>query len=134
MGNSNKTIPFPVNLHGLALIGLMLFVLINAQKNVIKLALVSTIKMLTVTGIVIVLSSETIFQIARNVALEGHSLNEHIYYFFYSLISMTLFGLVLSFMVAFQLVKKNTMQLVLIIFGFLILINILKYLYPNLVE
>ncbi len=129
-----KPFIFPINIHGLALFIQMLTVIIYAEKNVLKLVPKSTIQKLTSVGTIIVLCSEIIFQTIRQVTTDADNLNERLYYFFYSVIGMTLLGALISFMVAYQLITKNTSKLLLIILAVILFINLINYIFPNLTE
>lgn len=116
---------FPINVHGLLLFILMLLIIIYSLKSALKRLPAISILKLTCVGTFIVCISEIIFQSFRQMAIETGTLDEHLFYFFKSAIGMSLFGAAISFMVAFHLVIKNTGKLFLIIFGFLVLVNLL---------
>jgi hypothetical protein len=121
----------PIKIDGIILIGLLLTILIFAQKKFLKLQPETTIIKLTLLGTIICFSSEVIFQTVRQPTLIADTLNDHIYYFLLGTIGVSLFGTAISFLTAFQLKTKKTGQLILMIIGLMTLANILKYLFPT---
>jgi hypothetical protein len=122
----------PIKIDGLLLVGLLLTILIIAEKRFLKNNPDTTIVNLTVLGTTICFIAEIIFQTIRQPFLSAEAFNERLHYFLLGTIGVTMFGAVFSFLVAFQLVRKKTGQLILLIIGFIVLINIVKYVFPTL--
>jgi predicted membrane channel-forming protein YqfA (hemolysin III family) len=122
----------PIKIHGLILVGLLLTILILVQKKLLKSQPATTITKLTFLGLLICFSSEVIFQTLRQTTLKTETLKERIFYFFLGVISITIFGTVISFLTAFQLKTKKTGQLIIMIIGFLVFINLINRFFPTL--
>lgn len=121
----------PIKIEGLLLVGLLLTILIIVQKGFLKSNPDTTIFNLTVLGATICFIAEIIFQAIRQPFLTAGTPNEHLHHFLLGTIGVTIFGTILSFLVAFQLVRKNTGHLILMIIGFIVLVNIIKYVFPT---
>lgn len=121
-----------IKIDGVILVGLLLTILISAQKKLIKLQPEISIFKLTILGTIICFVSEAIFQIIRHPTVIADTLMDHVYLFFLGLIVISLFGTVFSFLIAFQLKTRRTEQLLWMIFGFILLINLIIYLFPQL--
>jgi len=121
-----------ISVNGLLLVGLLLTVLILALKSYLKTNPETNILKMTTLGAMICLSSEIIFQAIRQPFIDAQTFNEHLYYFLLGTIGTSIFGAVFSFLIAFQLKKKKTAQLVTLIIGFLIIANLVKYFFPTL--
>jgi len=115
----------PIRISGLLLITLITLVLIAFQKQLLRLDREKTIVQLTVLGGFMILPAEIIFQVVRQLTMEADEFNDRIYTVSRSAILITIFGLVFSFLVAFQLKTKKTGQLVLITIGVFILFDLL---------
>ena len=122
----------PIKIHGLILFGLLVTILIMAQKKLLKLHPKATITKLTLLGILICFSSEVIFQTLRQTTLNTETFKDRIFYFFLGVVSITIFGTVISFLTAFQLKTKKTGQLIIMIIGFLVFINLINRFFPTL--
>jgi hypothetical protein len=122
----------PIKIHGLILVGLLLTILILAQKKLLKSQPVTTITKLTLLGLLICFSSEVIFQTLRQTTLNTETFKDRIFYFFLGVVSITIFGTVISFLTAFQLKTKKTGQLIIMIIGFLVFINLINRFFPTL--
>lgn len=122
----------PIKIDGLLLVGLLLIILIIAEKRFLRSNPDTTIFNLTVIGTTTCFLAEIIFQTIRQPFLTADTLNEHLHYFLLGTIGVTIFGAVLSFLIAFQLIRKNTGQLFLLIIAFIAIVNIVKYIFPNL--
>lgn len=128
MADLPKNIPHtPINIGGLLLIGLIITILIFAQKNILKSYPSSSITNLTFLGSLIVLLSETIFQMVRQTTMDTTLFSDRLYNFLLGVIGVTLFSTGLSFMVAFQLKTSKTRQLIIYIIVFILLVNIIQY-------
>ncbi len=122
----------PIKIEGIILVGLLLTILIFAQKKFLKLQPETTITRLTLLGTIICFSSEVIFQTVRQPTLIADTLHDHIYYFLLGTIGVSFFGTALSFLIAFQLKTKKTGQLILMIIGLMLFTNIIKFFFPTL--
>lgn len=122
----------PIRVDGILLIILFLIVFIKAEKDYLKANSEATILELTILGTVICLLAEIIFQLIRQPFLNAVAFSEHLYYYTIGVLVVTVFCAFLSFLVAFQLKTKQTFKLVLIIIGFVVLINGIKHFFPGL--
>ncbi|MCW3104035.1 MAG: hypothetical protein JWO09_2475 [Bacteroidetes bacterium] len=104
---------------------LITFVLIAFQRQILRLDCEKTIFQLTVLGGLMVLPAEIMFQSLRQLTMEANEFNDRIYTVSRSAILITIYGLIFSFLVAFQLKTKKTEQLVLITIGVFVLFGIL---------
>jgi hypothetical protein len=120
----------PIKIDGLLLGGLLLTVLIFAQKRFLQANPDTTILKLTIYGTSICFFAEFIFQGLRQFFISADTLNERIHYFFLGTIAVSIFGAVLSFLISFQLKTKKTGQLILLIITFIIAFNIFKHFFP----
>jgi len=129
-----QRIPYtPIKIDGLLLGGLLLTIFIIAEKRFLKANPGATIFSLTVLGTTICFIAEIIFQTIRQPFLTDRTFSEHLHYFFRGTIGLSIFGAVFSFFVAFQLIRKKTGQLILLIIGFAVIVNIGRYFFPNLI-
>jgi hypothetical protein len=115
----------PIRISGLLLTVLLIFVIIFFQKNLLKQYPEKTIFQLTMTGGLICLLSEIIFQLIRQPTLDSDAFVDRINNFTRGTLGMTIFGTIISFLVAFQIKTKKTEQLILIIIGIMVLSNLL---------
>jgi hypothetical protein len=115
----------PIRISGLLLMALLVFVLIIFQKNFLRRYPEKTIFQLTITSGLICLLSEIIFQLIRQQTLDSNSFVDRINNVTRGTIGMTIFGAIISFLVAFQIKTKKTGQLILIIIGIMVLSNLL---------
>ena len=122
----------PIKVDGLLLVVLLLTILIIAEKRFLKVNPDSTIFKLMVYGTTICFLAEIVFQAIRQPFLNAESFSDRFYYFLLGTIGITAYSAAFSFFIAFQLKRKKTGQLILLIIGFVAIINIIKYLFPTL--
>ncbi len=120
----------PIKIGGLLLIGLLLTVLIIAEKHILRTDTDTGMLKLTLMGTTIVFLAEIVFQSIRLPFLNADTFNDYLYYFLLGTIGGTIFGAVLSFLIAFQLIRKNSAQLFLLIIILIVIVNIVKYAFP----
>ncbi|MHB1277448.1 MAG: hypothetical protein ACYC1Q_03555 [Bacteroidia bacterium] len=118
----------PIKIDGLILLSVLLAILIFSQKEFLKKQPELTIFRLTLLGTLICFSSEIVFQLARQLTFVGYHPTERIMYFARGVFWVSLFAGALSFLVAFQLKKKEKSKLVLMIIGFILLANLILFL------
>jgi len=116
----------PIRIDGLVLVCYIIMILICFEKGLLKTQPSKGILSLTLLGMFMCFIAETVFQIIRIPTLGTPSLTERIYYLIYGTIGISIFALVFSFLIAFQLKKKNSFQLLLFIAAFLCIIYIWK--------
>jgi len=85
-------------------------------------------------GTLMVCISEIFFQLIRQYVWYNLQIGESLVMYFHSLIVMSAFGFIISFLTAFQLKTRKTKQLVIMIIGFLIFFNILVRIFPTIFE
>ena len=122
----------PIKISGLLLVGVILTILILAEKNFLKKHPDQTIFNLTILGSAICFFAEFIFQSFRQAFIMADTFSDRLYFFLLGTIGISIFGAAFSFLIAFQLKTKRTGQLVLLIIGLCVIVNIVKYLFPNL--
>jgi hypothetical protein len=124
--NLPENIPHtPIRIGGLLLLGTLVFVLIIFEKRLLKLNPEETIFQLTTKGSLICLISETVFQLIRQLTFDTTIFTDRIYYFTIATVVITIFGIIISFLISFQLKTKRTGQLFLIIIGIMVLARLL---------
>lgn len=121
-----------MSIDGLLLIGLFLTVLIIALKKYLKEHLETSTLKLTLLGSAICFVAELVFQAVRQPFLNAVGFNEHLYYYLLGTFVVSIMGTAFSFFIAFQLKKKKTNQLILLIIAFVIIVNIIKNIFPSL--
>jgi hypothetical protein len=121
----------PISINGLLLLGLILTILIIAEKRVLKINHDLNILQLTLFGTAICFFAELIFQALRQPFLKADNFSEHLYFYMMGTVGTSVFALAIAFLVAFQLKTKKTGQLLLLIVGLIIIINIVRYLFPT---
>jgi hypothetical protein len=123
-----EKIPFTtIRINGLTLIVLLLVIIISALKKILKLQPETTIIKLTFLGAIICFFSGLVFQTVRQPTLNADTFNERIFYFLLGTLGTTIFGTAVSFLTAFQLKKRKTGQLIILIIGLLLIMNLIKY-------
>jgi hypothetical protein len=123
---SNLPIPFlipntPINISGLLLIITIVSILIFLHKKAFSINSSFGIWKLTLFGTITCFFSEVIFQTARLPTLSADTWPERIYYFLLGVASITFFGAIFSFLIAFQIKTRKTKLLLLFIALFLTL-------------
>lgn len=121
----------PIRIDGLILVGLLLTVLIMAEKQFLRNNPNTTIFNLTVIGTTICFLAEIVFQAIRQPFINAYTFSEHLYYYLLGIIVVTLYGAALSFLIAFQLKRKNIKQLLFLIIAFAAIVNLIKYIFPK---
>lgn len=121
----------PIKIDGLIIISLLISILIFGQKEFLKSQPELKIFKLTLLGTLICFSSEIVFQLIRQLTFDGYLPTERIMYFARGVFGVSLFATALSFLVAFQLKTKKTNKLVLMIIGFIVLVNLIQYLFAE---
>lgn len=117
-----------IRISGLLLMALLISVLIIFQKTILQLQSEKTIFQLTMTGGLVCLIAEFFFQLIRQTTLDADKFSDRVFTFSRGTIGITIFGIIISFLVSFQLKTKKTGQLVLLIIGVIVLSNIILYL------
>ncbi len=116
----------PIKIDGLILLSILITILFFSQKEFLKSQPELTLFKLTLIGTLICFSSEIVFQLIRQLTLDGYHPTERIRYFARGVFGVTIFAAVVSFLVAFQLKTKKTNKLVLMIIGFIVLVNLIR--------
>lgn len=124
----------PINTSGLFLLGLNLMVLIKAEKRFLKSNKDTSIVKLTQIGTTICFLAEIAFQTIRQPFIIADTFDERLHYFLLGTIGGSILGATLSFLIAFQLIRKDTGKLLLLITVLIIIINMIKYAFPELAE
>ncbi|WP_423737172.1 hypothetical protein [Chitinophaga caseinilytica] len=122
----------PINIHGVFLIGYLVLILILFQKRLLRAAPDRGIGYLTLQGALMAFWAELAFQLIRMPTLVAETFGERVYYCGRGTIMVSAFAAVLSFLVAFQLKTKRTGWLILLIIGVLLLVALLKQVFPGL--
>lgn len=118
-------IPYtPIPVFGTVLVTLYLILLISAEKKILKHKPEITLLALTLTGVIIITSSEFIYQLVRLFTYNLESFSEYFYQFTKSFFGSSFFGSAIAFLIAFQLKTKRTGVLILFIVGFLVLVKL----------
>lgn len=115
----------PIPISGLFLFTVILTSIILIQKKALKSLPEISISKLSFLGSTVCFLSEIVFQSIRQTSISANTFNERLYYFALGVIGITLFGIVLSFFVAFQLKTKKTDLLILFIIVFLFILRII---------
>jgi hypothetical protein len=122
----------PIRIDGLVLVSYIVVVLIFFQRGLLKTHPDKSIFSLTCLGAFMFFLAEIIFQGIRMPTLTAESVNERLHFFLYGVLGITIFAGVFSFLVVFQLKKKNTGLLVLLIVGLLYAFYLLWAFFPAL--
>lgn len=109
---------------------LFVTILVFGQKEFLRAEPELGIFKLTLLGTLICFSESVFFHAANQIPLMGEPFSARMEFFLRNLLIITPFAAFLSFFVAFQLKTKRTTLLVLMIIGFMLLINLLQYLFP----
>ncbi len=120
----------PINIHGIALVSIFVWVLIRQGKQIIKMQPAVNLVWLTASGTLTCFIAEIIIQLIRAFTSDTDKLLS----FLLGVISMTIFCAFISFFVAYQLKTKNTRRLVVFIIGFMVLCKLLLQLFPSMGE
>ena len=97
-----------IRIGGLLLMILLISVIIVFQKKLLKKYMEKTIFQLTMLSSLVCLISETIFQLIRQPTLDSNFWGDRIDNFVLATIGITIFGAIISFLIAFQIkTKKN---------------------------
>ncbi len=105
---SERVVALNVKINGVLLVGLIVTIFIFAQKSFLRKNPTATIFKLTVLGTTICIVAQIAFQAIRQPFLIVTSVNERFYYFLLGTIVVSVYGAILSFLVAFQLkTQKN---------------------------
>ena len=123
-----ELIPYtPIKTYGLFFTGMILTILIFAEKKILRNNPQSNIINLTLSGTVICFIMEVIFQ----VILSFTESSDKLYYFIKGVTTTTILCAFLSFFIAFQLKTRRTKRLLLLIGIFVALFKILTLAFPS---
>ncbi len=119
----------PIKLYGMALMLLFISMLVMLLRKIIRVSPSISIAGLTLKGLLMCFMSEVVLQVIRTFTRD----NDRLYTFSFGVISMTLFNLCLSFLVAYQIKTKNTRRLMIYIAAFILLVNVSMRIFPALI-
>lgn len=112
----------PLNIDGLLIIIGVIFILISAEKRLLKYNIDSSILQLTMAGSIIMFSAELIFQAIRCCFF---TYENNLQAFILAMLVNLGYGLFIAFLIAFQLKTRRTKQLIWFIIAFIIVCNVL---------
>lgn len=121
----------PLKISGLIRMVLFVTILVFGQKEFLRAKPDIDIFKLTLLGTLICFTEAVFFHAANQIPLMGEPFSTRMEFFLRNLLIITTFAAFLSFFVAFQLKTKKTNLLILMIIGFILLINLLQYLFPS---
>lgn len=121
-----------IRIEGIFLLGVFLLVLILALHAFFKTGPNTSILKLTGVGTTICFISLGIFHAIRQFFINADTLDDRLYFYFLGTIGMSVFGAILSFLIAFQIKTRKTGQLILLIIGFTILSNVIQHIFSKL--
>ena len=120
----------PIKIYGLFIVGMILTILIFAEKEILRNNTQSKIVTLTLYGTAICFIMEIIF----HVILTFTETSDKLYYFIKGVTTTTILCAFLSFFIAFQLKTRRTKRLLLLIGIFFALFKILTLAFPSFIK
>jgi hypothetical protein len=117
----------PIKIYGLAFTAFILTILILSHKEALRKIPSLSIARLVLIGTAICFIMELLFQFTQSFTLSSDKLR----YFISGVTFTTIFGAILSFLIAFQLKTKRTNLLLLFIVIFFLLFKALTIVFPS---
>ena len=118
----------PINLHGLVLTLFLIAAYWLLFRRILREDPETSIAALTITGGLAQLFSEVFFQLIRQFTYPYYTQMQHLYYYLQAIIIMTVFSVIVAFLVAYQLKQRRVLMLLLFAGAGIVVFDLLSHL------